>query len=469
MQFTRETQRLLIGFLLIFGTVAIVASYWSITGPITLLSREDNARLVEDEAAIVRGTIYDRHGEALVESVIAPNDVVSRAYLYPEIYGITGYYSLRYGVGGAEAAYDEILRGDDLPFDLNTYFERDFLHLPQSGSDLRLTLDLNLQQQLYNALGDRFGGAVVVSVPDGEVIALVSKPTFDPNTLDDNWDTLIEDETKPFFSRVLQAEYQPGGINYLALLTGTRPNNIPLTTVFTDADRTVSSGGVDLGCLITPPQASLTLNEAFVYGCPGAFADLTERLTPQRIDQILQRIFTENPITLDGFITEPEDTAESTPQPLTATDDIANSLGQGELTLTPMQVTALTTAILNAGNAPQPYALREIQLPDSETWDEVDPSTSTYPLITEEAAQLLRQLMFEAVENGTARTAAHENLQIGGYATVAYSGEQTLSWFTGFIMTDISTGYAITILLEDTNNFALAAEIGGDALASLVD
>ncbi|HVO43661.1 MAG TPA: hypothetical protein VMT34_13610, partial [Aggregatilineales bacterium] len=176
-----------------FAIVAMSLTYWSAFAAPWMLARPDNPRRVEAEQAIHRGAIVDRNGNPLAYNVdVRPLPsgwlLQKRVYPYPEAAHVVGYYSLTYGVGGTEDAFDRILRGDDLR-DESAAFRDSLLHRAEVGSDVRLTIDLNLQKTIASALGNRRGAALVLDVPSGAVLAMVSQPTFDANQLDDNYKT----------------------------------------------------------------------------------------------------------------------------------------------------------------------------------------------------------------------------------------------------------------------------------------
>src|SRR5690606_7031558 len=98
MQLNREINWLMAGILGVFLVVAVAAAYWGIVGPNTILRREDNPRLVEAEARLIRGDIFDRSGNLLVTSQTQSNQTQQRVYLHPETGSLVGYASLRYGV-----------------------------------------------------------------------------------------------------------------------------------------------------------------------------------------------------------------------------------------------------------------------------------------------------------------------------------------------------------------------------------
>lgn len=475
MDFTREINRLLFGLLLALLLVTIAAAYWGISGIESILQREDNPRLVEDEAAIRRGSIYDRNGILLAQSVVTDTGQLRRNYLFPDTYSALGYFSLRYGVGGAEAAYDDILRGDTLPTGWNTVFEQDFLHRPQTGSDIRLTLDRNVQQQLVAAMGESIGAGVIISVPKGEVLALVSLPSYDPNSLDANWETLITAPGNPFFNRALQGQYQPGGLLQTPLMATLLLTNDSLATLTADANRPVSLEDTVLKCAIVPPQNDLDFAQAYAYGCPRPFALLADRLKEPAVQNIFMAFRLTEPLTLPGFVAQvPEDiaieaTAEATPEltPEAAANSLlAQALGQGNQTVNPLSMAGIAATMINDGNTPAPHTLLAIRPPDAEMWESRTPSGIPAAILTAPVARQLRDLMLANVQMGGVAAAQQPGLNIGGHVALAYSGDSTQAWFIGFVTLDNGQGAAAAIVLENTEDVHKAASIGGIALAA---
>jgi penicillin-binding protein A len=485
MQFGREINRLTIAVLVAFGIVGLSAAYWSVYGPDSILQREDNPRLVEAEASIRRGDLVDRHGEVLATSEVDETGVVVRHYLFPEMNSALGYFSLRYGVGGAEAAFDTTLRGDDLIGDLSDYFNREMLHRPQLGSSVQLTFDLDIQRQLVAAMEGHMGAAIVLSVPSGQVLSLVSLPTYDPNTLDADWETLVDASGNPFFNRALQGNYQPGGMLQTPLMLAALANNQSLNVFIEDADAPVRiTTGTDgtsttftVDCVVRPPNSTLTLTDAYVYGCPSPFAQMAESLGVVVVENTFGTFLMNNPPTLPGFVVEPVDLAAPTGTQLpTATPFIlsesnlqADALGQGQLTLTPLNMAVIIASLLNNGNAPQPYALLAVRQPETEIWIPAEVSHTTVPLTSNSNALRLQEWMRAAVVDGTAQAAARDGLDIGGQSALAYSGEGSKTWFAGFATLEGGESVVVVIVLENSDNPQEAARIGGDALAAAVE
>ncbi|BCX02484.1 MAG: hypothetical protein KatS3mg053_0422 [Candidatus Roseilinea sp.] len=217
----RRAMRLSAGML---AALALGTGYWSIARGAELVARADNPRLVEAELATFRGAIFARDGMPLAYSscVGAPQPLMpcsvpyalatmryERRYPLPEAAPAVGYYSQRYGVGGLEAFGDATLRGS------RTWLD-DFLHRPRIGSAITATLDANWQRRAVAALRasptltNARGAVVVMNWRTGEVLALASAPTFDPNRLEQDWERLRTDPDAPLVNRATQGLYQPG-------------------------------------------------------------------------------------------------------------------------------------------------------------------------------------------------------------------------------------------------------------------
>lgn len=463
--FTREINRLLIGLLFCFAIVTLAAAYWAITGNDTLLRREDNPRRVEAEAEILRGAIVDRNGEPLAVTERTANGTAVRRYLHPEMYGALGYYSLRYGVSGAEEAFNAILRGDSLERDLNQQLATSLLHHPQEGSDVQVTLDLGIQTAAVEALRGHTGAIVVLGVPGGEVLALVSQPTYNPNTLDQDWEELKTDPSNPFFNRAVQGSYQPGGVLETPLLAAALLVRNPLDEEISAATEHVEVNDLEVGCAVRLPDIALTLRDAYAFACPRPFSNLAQELGGNTVQAVFD--------TFHLGATQPllfrtQNTVTTPPTPTLgelSTDELQRmALGQGALNVSPLNVAMMAAAIVNDGNAPQPYLIEATRAPETEGWSDVELIRPTIPITTIGTARQLQDLMRNAVANGAAQNAGRPNIDIGGHASLAYSGDGTLAWFVGFATLGGRQGVAIAVVLENSDDPGLAADIGGTTL-----
>ncbi|GIV84659.1 MAG: hypothetical protein KatS3mg052_1666 [Candidatus Roseilinea sp.] len=295
--------------------LALGTGYWSIVRGPELVARPDNPRRLEAELATFRGAIYARDGVLLAYSscVGAPQPLApcaarsgsqsappryERRYPLPEAAPAVGYYSQRYGAGGLEAFADATLRGS------RTWLD-DFLHRPRIGGAITATLDASWQRRAVAALRatptltNPRGAVVVMNWRTGEVLALASAPTFDPNRLEQDWERLRTAPDAPLVNRATQGLYQPG-----LLLRWLVEAHAPM------ADRAVLNQPDDFMAHLAP----LNLHRPVPFELPN----------------------------------------EATPLPTTAT--YSETIGQGKLRVTPLRVAA-TLAEWAAGRPVTPTLL----------------------------------------------------------------------------------------------------------------
>jgi peptidoglycan glycosyltransferase len=239
---TNNIQRLAQSILLGFALVAVSLLYWQVARAPELTARDDNPRLVQAELRLRRGRLLSRHGEVLAYSEpTETGDTLQRRYPRPEAAHVAGYYSLRYGAGGAEAAYDATLRGELTSLD-------QLLHRPQTGHDATLSVHLAAQRAANRSLGEHRGAVVLLDLITGEVLALVSHPAYDPNTLEDDWDALAANPEAPLLNRATQGVYPVGDLARWVGLAGLLSAGIttpldPLNTPLDDMLAPLSASG----------------------------------------------------------------------------------------------------------------------------------------------------------------------------------------------------------------------------------
>ncbi|MFN8457597.1 MAG: FtsW/RodA/SpoVE family cell cycle protein [Anaerolineae bacterium] len=214
-QHLKLAQGLFVGFAIVAGGLIL----WQIALAPFLVSRSDNPRLVIAEQQIRRGRLLTAGGIPVAETVINAQGLAERRYPYVGLSSVTGFYSIRYGVGGTEAAFDSILRGT-AGQTVQEKWLADLLHRPVVGQDVTLTINLPAQVAADTALGDQEGAIVVLDIQSGAILVMSSHPTYDPNTLDERWDTLRDDPAAPLLNRATQGLFPVGDLARLVGLIG---------------------------------------------------------------------------------------------------------------------------------------------------------------------------------------------------------------------------------------------------------
>lgn len=426
---------LLVGFLF----VALGLIYWGIGQANTLNTREDNPRPVEAELRIQRGTIYDVNNVVLAETTGQPGNL-ERVYPIPGIGPAVGYYSFRHGTAGVEEGLNSVLRGDSDDFWADYW--RQTLHEPQPGRDIRLTLDADWQRSASALMAQQDGALVLLTLNDSAIRAMVSHPTYDPNALDEQFDSLISDENAPLLNRAVQSQYQPGLVLHpFILASALEAGLVNLTDVVQDVTRPVSLNGTPLTCYQTPAQPILW-QDTLHTPCPNPTAQLGAQLGHTQLTHTFQQF---------GFTTFPPlplITDFTPPNPIN-TMTLA-SVGQENLTITPLQVSLALSALANGGQVMHPQLVMTV-----ETENAMWPQPTNRPLSTMVSSEAANAL-FSALPR-------HNNL-IAEYATLVLSGPEGSmnSWYLGVAPAG-NPRYAIVVVIENATT-PLAAQQPGRAL-----
>jgi penicillin-binding protein A len=452
----REIGRLLWGVLGIFALVVVSVGYWVATGQESILLREDNPRVVEFNSSILRGAIYDRHDTRLTQTIALENDTIQRVYDNEAFYGALGYYSFRYGSGGVEASYDSVLSGANLARDLGQFFQEDVLHQARVGSDIRLTLDSAWQTRAYEAMKGQSGAVIVLDASNGEILSMVSLPTYNPNTLDADWENLTQASGKPFFNRVLQGNYQAGGLLQTPLMAVAFLSDYALDAPITDASTPIMVADVALGCALPPPTATLTLLDAYAYGCPQAYATLIEASNPTTLQHLVDVFQLDQVPTIADFATPAGAPSEATPEvtaePIANTSVLEDMLGQGQVTVNPLAVAQVVSAILNDGDALTLRLLLSTRAPQATEWQDLPIVSSSNALMTDATARQLREWMLR-----NSQAMGFSDSTIGGHVAIAYAGESAQVWYVGFQEVD-GQKRVIVVVIEDTTDVQRALQ-----------
>jgi peptidoglycan glycosyltransferase len=435
-----QLRRIALAFALTFALMASTAGFWSIAQSGPLLARADNPRRLLAERRAGRGAIVDRQGALLAESVGTPGDF-SRHYPYPQLAPVLGYVSPFYGTAGVEAAADATLHGDEASAAGVWDWQTAVLGAPPVGRDVRLSIDLRLQAAADQALGAQVGALVLLDAATGEILALASHPTYDPNTLEADWGTLVKDSRSPLLNRATLGLYQPGGaLEPIVLAAAFRAGLVQPDTPFASATADIELNGLKLGCQTPTTAGTLTLAEAFQAGCPGPLADLGDRLGPSALDQVFADF------QLYGAPDIGISTAAAAHVPITAEVRSA-AVGQNVLTITPLQMALVTAAIARGGELPSPQLIVARQ-DTAGVWQPQPPGRATISAMSPEYADEVKALM------------------PAGRSAIALTGSpgRRLAWFSGFAPL-ADTRYTVAVLLEGGEP-ADAARMGQALLAA---
>ncbi len=424
--------------------------YWAVLRANSLKAREDNPRRVLYEQHIRRGRIEDRNGVILATREITSSGsgmgIVTRRYPIPEAAPVVGYASLRYGTGGIEHAFDATLRGEANRSAWQAAWA-ELLHQPPQGQAIQLTLDAQLQVKAQRALSAscQAGAVVLLDARNGDILAMASHPTFSPERLDAQWEVLRTDPTAPLINRATQGLYQPGtALQTVVLAQALTSNMVRITDPVRNATATVAIDGNQLTCsgrLVQPR----TLEQAYAAACPTPFIPLGHKLGRTGLALAVTRW---------GLTTSPSleiPTAAGDWHSDTITTAVAleaEAIGQGYLTVSPLQMALVAGTLANGGKMPAPRLVARIQEPDG-IWRSFSPVGQPHQVVPPEIADSL----WNAWSSHYAGVRGHLALSIAG------PDQPPHAWFLGIGPTP-SPRYAVVVLLEQTDDPTAAVQIG---------
>jgi peptidoglycan glycosyltransferase len=434
---SRSIRRVAVALLVAFAALALMIGRWSMASD--LIARDDNPRRIFVEQHIQRGAIVDRSNRILAETIPISGTLV-RHYPQPAVAPAIGYTSINYGQAGVEEALDGVLRG-------SYGFVDQLLHRPRAGRDVRVTIDLALQTDLARRMTQP-GAAIVLSIPDGAILAMASQPTFDPNVLDAQWKALSSDPTSPLLNRVTQGLYQPGAIfQTLVLADAIEHGQAALTETVSRPDDAVALDQVILDCARTGVMQ--TLADAYANACPKPFADLGATIGESELISITQQWHLDTPPLLEIRTTA----APTVTISLSTTVALnAYAAGQGQLTVSPLQMALVAATIGDNGFMPAPFLVQDVRSIDGQWVAYSGHGTRTPQHIL--SASTARSIL----------AAMRTSDRIAGHGGAAFSGDKQLSWFIGLAPND-RPQYAIAVLIETPlGNAATEAEAMGRAV-----
>ncbi len=449
----RNIARLGRAILLSLFAVALATGYWGIVRSPALVAREDNPRRVEAERRVQRGNIYDRKGRTLVESRSGQGGVWERVYLVPDAAPVVGYASIDLGTSGIESAYDTELRGDAPAFAFEQ-LRRDLLHIYPTGVDLQLTLDMDLQQLASATFGERTGAVALLDAQNGAVLAMVSEPIFDPNTLEEDWPRLQFDRDKPMLNRATQGLYPPGLIFETLTLAAVLEEGLAEPgTVFTDELGVVLEVEPPIACPADPPATTFTLAEAYTWPCSVLFARLGLALGGEQLADHVTRMGIGRPLDfpLDAATGQVLERGQWSRLLAART-----AMGAGEVLVTPLEMALVIATLANDGLQAAPHLILAIDRQPLTT------AAAARRVLSAETSREVRTILeqaFSAGRKGTSLPAA-DLAGRAGSADSGLPGAPPHAWFIGYAPAG-QPRYAVAVIVEHGDRgWEVAAPIG---------
>lgn len=464
-------------FLLLMLNITYL-QYWQAGDLNSLSEHGDNNRVRDAAFSEPRGSIL------VTDRAIARSKKTDDRFKYQRIYPggpeyahLTGYFS-RQRFGGVENTQNDVLTGDAPGLFVNRLLDVLANKAPQGGNVV-LTIDPAAQKAAYDglrALGARIKGSVVALEPrTGRILAMVSSPTFNPNSLADHslaasdkvYTDLIADAASPLNNRAIEERLPPGSTFKLVtaaaalssgkyqpdtMVPGGASLKLPQTTSRIRNENRGTCGG-----------EKVTLTRALQVSCNVAFGAIGLDLGGDALREQAEKFG----FNQDRFFTDLDDplTRQATsvfPSDINPPQSAQSAIGQFEVAATPLQMAMVTAGIANNGDVMKPYLVDETQSADLDVIQPIAPELLTEDAVSAAVARQLTTMMVAVVDNGTGTNARIPGIKVAGKTGTAQSAadRDPYAWFVSFAPAE-NAQVAVAVLIQDADVDRNAISGGG--------
>ena len=405
-----------------------------------------NPRLATFSEHVIRGDIVSFDGVVLATTKVYEDETEERIYPYDDMFAhVVGYASNgNYGVEASENF--ALLRSHS--FFLNQ-IANDLLDKKNPGDCVVTTLDYDVQKAAYDALGSKNGAVVVLEVETGKILGMVSKPDFNPNTIADKWDQIVEEnDNSPLLNRATQGLYPPGSIfKIVTSLEYLREQGEEADYTY-GCEGMITENGTTIHCANDAIHGTLNLEQAFAKSCNTTYSSIGLTLDVLKWQNLTTQLLFNNtlPTALD---------AKSSSFSLSVTDDVGKvmqtAIGQGDTLVTPLHMAQLVAAIANDGVMMESYVVDSI-VRDNDTVVKSYHPSKYGSILSSKEAQYLQYMMEAVVDTGTGSKLSGQSYAAAGKTGSAEFGTQkgrSHAWFVGYGSKESYNDIAIAVLVED--------------------
>lgn len=467
-------------FLVCFIALISYIAYFQIFKGPNIANDSGNVRLWAKRNEVLRGTIYDRNGTELAISERIDETSQKRTYLYDYLFAHPlGYIDQTYGLSGLEENYDEVLRSSNTlttsfrsllkNMDFSTFISSLNSDEEKVGNGIITTLDLELQRVAYNALGNNKGSVVALNPKTGEILAMVSNPSFNPNDLASEIERANEgsEADTPLLNRAIDGRYPPGSVFKTVTLSSALENIDGVASrEFDDEGKITFDDGTELNNFAYEVHGIIDLRRAYRVSSNVVFGTLAMELGNEKLKSTAESFGFNSVIEGEGLTI-----AESIFPTLKDYEEgnIAQSgIGQGSVLSTPMQMALVAATVGNDGILMRPKLVNTIVDKNGNTVRNIA-SDEIRRAIPSDVAATVRDYMKYLVDNNIYRWPAFEGTNAGGKTgTADYNlpdGSEAIphGWFISVAPMD-DPQIAVAVIVENGESGAGSAA----TIASLV-
>lgn len=432
-------------FVLLFCGIFYYLINFTVKNEQQLINNSYNSRQEILLSRNYRGTIFSADGKVLAQTVLDQSQNETREYPYGNLFShVIGYDSN--GKAGVEASGNYYLINSNIP--VSKKAANDVAGIKNPGDNIHTTLNTVIQETASEELGLYKGAVIVTEVKTGKVLAMVSKPDFDPNEIEDIWETLISDRNSTvLLNRATQGIYPPGStFKIVTALEYIRENPDTFKDYSYHCRGSYTKGSERINCYHKANHGAVDLRTSFAKSCNASFANIGISLDKTSFSDTLSDLLFRSELPYSqqyskSSVNVYEDTSDA--------EMLQTAIGQGKTQITPLHLHMITSSIANKGILMTPYVIDRVVTAQGAVVQQFKPQTYQ-ELMTEAEAEILKDLMTSVVEEGTAKKLKNDIYTAAGKTGSAEynsSKEDSHAWFTGFAPAD-DPQICVTIIVE---------------------
>ncbi|MBN8866095.1 MAG: hypothetical protein J0H98_00940 [Solirubrobacterales bacterium] len=465
-----------------FAVLVGFTSYWTVFDANNLKNERVNKRPLFAAQQIKRGRIMTADGKIIARSVRHGSGAslqYVRRYPSGSLYGHPiGYSFAEMGNSEFEAYHNSELIGDDNEF--RSIFD-ELRGKKPVGNDIVTSLDADAQQAAVDQLAGRAGAVVAIEPSTGRIRTLVSQPSFDPNTIPDDFGELQNAEGSPLYAAATQGQYPPGSTFKLVTAAAALDSGAITPDETINSPASIDVQGHPLKNADVTDYGDINVTTALTHSVNTYFAQLGEDIGTGTLEDYMGKFgFNAKPqidlpdgqLSISGVFDQENDTLLTGDDPI----DVGRlAIGQERLLATPIQMAEVAATIANGGKLMKPRIWDEVRDPDGRTMKNMDPDEQSN-VISGDTADELTEAMKDVVNEGTGTAAALSGVDVAGKTGTAEVPDQercdglpNQAWFVGFAPADDpQIAVAATVECTDGEGGTVAAPIAAQIMQILL-
>ncbi len=432
-------------FLGIFLLMMAYMVYFQVFRSEDIINSPYNRRQDTFAEHVVRGEILSADGQVLAQTIVGEDGSETRYYPYGDLFAHAVGYDVNGKAGLENLANFSLLRS-------HAFFVEQLINgirdEKNPGDNVITTLNYDLQEAAYNALGDNDGAVVVLEPSTGKILAMVSKPDFNPNTIAQDWDSIVNDEENSvLLNRVTQGLYPPGSTFKIFTTLQYIREHPDYTDYLYECTGSITEEDLEIHCAGHAVHGQQDLITSFANSCNTSFANIGRDLNYDSFAKLCSSLLfnTDIPVSYpyskSSFVLNGDSSRK---------DAMQTAIGQGQTLMTPMHLALITSAIANDGELMNPYIIDHTENYKGISVKNYKPS-SYGTLLSQSETALLQEFMARVVTDGTASALSGGNYTAAGKTGTAEYSDTTdaaHAWFTGYAENEELGQIAVTVIVE---------------------